>query len=364
VVVLPETRAHEGAPQQFWHTFRDVGLEARFRQCLAEVRPDIVHFQHVQGVSARLLALASGWPRLMTLHDYWFFCANSQLLRPDGRMCAGPRLGWNCVDCLTVRADLHWMRALRPVVALPLAYRNAYLRRMAQSVPVLLAPSEFLRQQYVRQGFPGERITVIDLGLDTRRLAELPENALPEPPPRPHFGFLGALAPHKGVDVLVRAFNQLPANVALTIFGSETAFPDYVARLKALATHPHIRFAGAVNYQQVGTALRQLDCLVVPSIWYENSPMVIQEAYGCGIPVVASRLGALAEKVRDGQTGRLFAPGDSADLARVLHELIEQPQQLAALCAGIRPGPTMQQHARQMLEIYQSARDAGRKGMP
>ncbi len=359
VAVLPETRAHEGALRQFWHTFRDVGLEARFQQCLAEVRPDIVHFQHVQGVSARLLVLASGWPRLMTLHDYWFFCANSQLLRPDGRVCAGPRGGWNCVDCLTVRADLCWMRALRPVVALPLAYRNAYLRRMARSVPVFLAPSEFLRQQYVRQGFPGERITVIDLGLDTQRLAGPADGIFPEPAARPHFGFLGALAPHKGVHVLVRAFNQLPANASLTLYGAETAFPEYVAQVKAMVTHPHIRFAGAVDYRHVGAALRQLDCLVVPSIWYENSPMVIQEAYGCGVPVVASHLGALAEKVRDNRTGRLFAPADSADLARVLRELIEQPQQLAALRAGIRQGPTMPQHAQQMLRIYQAARNAG-----
>jgi glycosyltransferase involved in cell wall biosynthesis len=358
-VSLPETRGHEGALQQFWHTFRDVGLEARFQKCLAEVRPDIVHFQHVQGLSARLLALASGWHRLVTLHDYWFFCANSQLLRPDGQMCAGPQWGWNCVDCLTVRADLHWMRALRPLVALPLAYRNAYLRRMARSVPVFLAPSEFLRQQYVHQGFPGERITVIDLGLDMQRLAEVADSTLPAPAARPHFGFLGALAPHKGVHMLVHAFNQLPANAALTIYGSETTSPGYVAQLKAMATHPHIRFAGAVDYHHVGVALRQLDCLVVPSIWYENSPMVIQEAYGCKIPVVASRLGALPEKVRDGETGRLFAPGDSADLARVLRELIEQPEQLAALRASIKPGPTIQQHAQQMLEIYQAACSAG-----
>lgn len=87
--------------------------------------------------------------------------------------------------------------------------------------------------------------------------------------------------------------------------------------------------------------------------------MVIQEAYGCKIPVVASRLGALPEKVRDGETGRLFAPGDSADLARVLRELIEQPEQLAALRASIKPGPTIQQHAQQMLEIYQAACSAG-----
>jgi glycosyltransferase involved in cell wall biosynthesis len=83
--------------------------------------------------------------------------------------------------------------------------------------------------------------------------------------------------------------------------------------------------------------------------------LVVQEAYGVGVPVVASCLGALAEKVRDGETGRLFNAGDSTDLARILRELMDQPEQLAALRANIRPAPTMQQHAQQMLEIYEAA---------
>jgi glycosyltransferase involved in cell wall biosynthesis len=80
--------------------------------------------------------------------------------------------------------------------------------------------------------------------------------------------------------------------------------------------------------------------------------MVVQEAFGVRIPVVASRLGALAEKVRDGETGRLFTAGDSDDLARVLRELLDQPEQFNALRANIRPAPTMPQHAEQMLGIY------------
>ncbi len=363
-VPLPPTRAHEGALRQFWHTFRDTAIEASFQEFLTTVLPDIVHFQHVQGVSARLIHLAAACPRVITLHDYWFFCANSQLARPDGQVCAGPEWGWNCVDCLTVRKDLRWLRVLRPLVALPLAYRNLYLRQVVESVPLFLAPSEFLRQQYVRQGFPAERIVTIELGLDTERLSEMPRGDLPHPLARrprpamrwagPHFGFLGTLAPHKGVHVLVEAFNRLPDNAALTIYGSETVFPGYVAQLKAAAIHPNIRFAGPLDYRHVGEALRQLGCLVVPSLWYENSPLVIQEAYGVGMPVVASRLGALAEKVRDGETGRLFTAGDSTDLARVLRELMDQPEQLAALRANIVPPPTMQEHAQQMLGIYKA----------
>lgn len=123
--------------------------------------------------------------------------------------------------------------------------------------------------------------------------------------------------------------------------------------MQAAAQHPHIRFAGALDPSHVGAALRGLDCLIVPSVWYENSPLVIQEAYALGVPVVASRLGALTEKVQEGVTGRLFAPGDPADLARVLGELIAQPAQLAALRSNIRPGPDMREHAVEMLGLYE-----------
>jgi glycosyltransferase involved in cell wall biosynthesis len=362
-VALPASRSNEGPIKQFWHTFRDTAIEASFRDFLATTQPDMVHVQHVQGVSAELIALAQGRPRIVTLHDYWFFCANSQLLRPDGQVCMGPRWGWNCVDCLTVRQDLRRLRTLRPLVALPLAYRNLYLRRVMGTVPLLLAPSEFLRQQYIAQGFPAKRIQQIELGLDRQRLGVSANENSPglakssrtlERGPELSFGFLGALAPHKGVHVLVEAFNLLPAHASLTIYGGGAAFPEYVAQLRGAAANPKIHFAGPLPHTRIGEALARLDCLVVPSVWYENSPMVIQEAYGAGIPVVASRLGALAEKVRDGETGRLFTAGDSSDLARVLRDLIAEPQQLDIWRANIRPAPTMQQHAQEMLEAYQT----------
>ncbi len=349
---LPADRPRENPAAQYWHTFRDTAIEADFAAFLAEVQPDLIHYQHVQGVSAQLIALGHGRPRVATLHDYWYFCANSQLIRPDRQVCSGPRFGWNCVDCATARADLAPLRAARPLVALPFAYRNAYLRRMAAQVDLFLAPSEFLRGQYIRQGFPGDRIRVLENGVDRARLDAIPDAPLPEPPARPHFGFLGSLAWQKGVHVLVEAFNQLPAYAALTIYGSDQAFPEYAAELKALALHPNIRFAGALDYRSVGAALRQLDALVVPSVWYENSPLVIQEAYAAGVPVIASRLGALAEKVQEGVTGYLFEPGDSADLARVLKRLIVEPRQLAALRPNLRPGPDMAEHAATLAALY------------
>jgi glycosyltransferase involved in cell wall biosynthesis len=352
-VPLPDSRLSENPINQYWHTFRDLGIEAAFQRFLAEVEPQLVHFQHVQGVSARLIELAAPLTRIVTLHDYWFFCANSQLIRPDRRPCDGPSTGCrNCVDCATERADLQWMKSFRPLVALPFAYRNHYLRKLADEVDLFIAPSDFLRDQYIRHGFPADRIIILENGLDECKLALPSATPLPDPPVRPHFGFLGSLAWQKGVHILIEAFNQLGEEASLTIYGSEQLFPDYVAQLKDLARHPNIRFAGILPPQQVGAALRQMDCLVVPSLWYENSPLVIQEAYGVGVPVVASRLGAMPEKVQDGRAGRLFEAGNVDDLTAVLRDLTAYPRRLTQMAEQIIPAPGMAEHAAHLLSIY------------
>lgn len=354
-VPLATKRTTEDPIRQFWHTFRDQAIEAAFTTFLQAYQPDLVHFQHVQGVSARLIEGAAGRPRLATLHDYWYFCANSQLIRPDRQPCTGPSWGChNCVDCATARADLTRLRRLRPLVALPFAYRNHYLHRMISQIDQFIAPSAFLRQQYIDQGWPASKIVVLENGMDRRRLIDAPDLGLPEPPAQPHFGFIGSLAWQKGVHILIEAFNQLRPDAALTIYGSDSAFPDYGAELRRLARHPQIRFAGPIAFEGVGAALRQLDALIVPSLWYENSPLVIQEAYVMGVPVIASRIGALTEKVQEQKTGLLFSPGDSRALAALLQSIIEQPAQLQSLRQHIQPPPTIEEHTAQIINLYEA----------
>lgn len=351
---LPLNRPSENPISLFWHTFRDHAIEAAFAEFLDNVQPELVHFQHVQAVSARLIEMAAGLPRVATLHDYWYYCANSQLVRPDRQPCAGPSAGCrNCVDCATVRADLAGLSVLRPLVALPLAYRNAYLRRMAQQVDLFITPSQFLRSQYVGQGFPADKIVVLENGMDLARLEAKAEAKVEEGVVHPHFGYLGTFAWQKGAHVLVEAFNRLPPDAAsLTLYGSETAFPGYAAQVRAAIRHPQVRMAGPAPFDQVGAVLRQFDALITPSLWYENSPLVIQEAYALGIPVIASNLGALAEKVQDGFSGRLFPAGDSATLAAILQEISTEPALLARYRQQINPPPIIEEHTRQIEQLY------------
>ena len=349
---VPVPPGGEGAALEFLRQFRRPRVERAFRRFLAQARPDIVHIQHLQNVSGRLVSLARGRPRVMTLHDYWYYCANGQLVLPDRTICQQPGRGRDCARCGLARigggAPPCWQGAL----GLPFAWRNRYLRRLAREVDLFISPSRFLRDRYIEQGWPAERIVVLENGLDLERLGRRKETGLPEPAGWPHFGFIGSLAWQKGGHVLIDAFAQLPATAALTIYGDESLFPPYVGELKARVRHPHIRFAGRLDHRDVGEALRQLDSLVVPSVWYENSPVVIQEAYTVGVPVVASRLGALPEKVSEGITGRLFAPGDSEDLARVLVELCQHPEMLDALRGNLKAAPSIEEHAARLLDFY------------
>jgi glycosyltransferase involved in cell wall biosynthesis len=171
-------------------------------------------------------------------------------------------------------------------------------------------------------------------GLDASRLEagtkEEPASSLSGP----HFGFLGSIAWQKGLHVLIEAFNKLPPDVSLTIYGDDTRFPEYASAVKDLVRHPHVRFAGPLDYRHIGDALRQLDFLVVPSLWGETFCMVIQEAQAVGVPVIASNLGAL-NRIRDGEDGRLFEAGNSDDLARVMRDLVEHPEKRDFLAAKL-----------------------------
>jgi len=365
-VPLPLTRRNENPAAQLWHTVRDRSIEACFTRLLHDFVPDVVHFQHVQGVSAHLihLAKATNGPRsVLTLHDFWFFCANSQLRRPDNAPCNGPSTGCrNCVDCMTVRPDLQPLRNLRPLIALPLALRNRYLHARLAEVDLCIAPSAFLREQYLKQGLSPEQIIVLENGIETVR------TQTEVPPLHPlqgtgfRFAFVGSLAPHKGVHVLIDAFNRMPPDLSLTIIGGEGQEPGYLDRLRKMAHHPGIEFTGPQPQATVQAMLQSMDCLVVPSLWYENSPLVVQEAYAARLPVIASRIGALQEKVPDGETGLLFTPGSAEELAARLQELANNRDLYAHLKARIRPPAPMSAHIGELTMLYSRLLSTTRHG--
>jgi len=324
------------------------------RSLLEQLRPDCVHAQHLLNLSAGLLGSARrlGAAVVLTLHDYWLSCPRDGLrIRADGSLCevvdhgvcaaclsdspylVGPvqRLGSRAARALSLGPAVHWahahapsltaaamrlIRAVRPRFSRDLSgaleSRQCHLQRAVRDVDLVLAPTHFARDRAVDWGVPASLVRVEPLGA-----IEAAPRARPAGPRR-RFGYLGSLLPHKGVHLLVESFRRLTRpDLSLQIFGNPGLDPSYSRNLRRLAKgDPRIRFKGAAAPGDPGV-WASLDLLVLPSLWWENSPLSMLEALAWGVPVVATRTGGVPELLPEA-AGVLVPPGDAQALADAL----------------------------------------------
>ncbi|MBA3532466.1 MAG: glycosyltransferase family 4 protein [Ardenticatenales bacterium] len=349
-----------GAGRRFLATFSDEALLASFKQVLTESRPDLVHIHHLMGLPASLAEwlVAQGIPYVITLHDYWWLCANAQLLTNDSdELCEGPKLWVNCGRCAIARAGHKTLSPwLAPGMAPLFAYRHRRLESILTHAARVISPTHFTKQLHEQMRLPPSGITVIPHGI------ALPE-PLPAPAPREpglyNIAYVGGIAHQKGLHVLLAALEQLPReSVTLSIYGNPTVFPEYVATLHALSTHPGVRWRGSIPNAVLFADLAAADVLVVPSIWYESAGLVIQEAFAVGVPVIVSQLGALAERVEHEINGLHVPPDEPTVLAAALQRLLDEPSLLPKLRAGIQPVRTIQAQVADIEVLYQAALDS------
>ena len=340
----------------FLSTFGAKRVHNMFTAVLQQEQPDLVHIQHLMGLPASLVA-AIQMPFVITLHDYWYGCGNAQLITNyDNTVCQGPdRWFVNCGRCALARAGQpEW---LAPAAAPLMAWRNGRLRPILQRAHKVIAPSHFVRQIYQQLGLAGENMVVIPHGIEVphEQIEAILANRQPHRPGTLHIGYIGSLGWQKGVHNLIAAVNQLPPEgVKLAVYGRLDTFPDYVKQLQQQAQHPGIHFAGPVSREDLWSALAKFDVVVMPTLWYEASPLTIQEVFAVKVPIVASRIGAMTEKIRDGVDGRLVPPNDVFALRDVLLEFLDNPAALAQLRQGIRPVRTMVEHTQEIMALYQA----------
>lgn len=313
--------------RRLWHAVDawNPVMADRLGRVLDAEAPDLVHAHNLQGfsVSAWEAVALRRRPLVQTLHDYYTACSNSAMFR-EGRNCAVP-----CVACRLLGAA-RWRLSDRPHVV------TAVSRRLLDRVR---AAGVFSRVA------------------DTRVIpnANAPGTARPEDaddrPGRPlRLGFLGRLEPVKGVELLCEAFRRLPPGAATLTIGG-TGAEAYVSGLRRRYDGSGIRFAGWVDPD---VFLPGLDALVVPSLWEEPLSRVSHEALEHGVPVIGARTGGIPEVVRDGDTGRLFCPGDSDDLEGALRSLLDSGRDWRGLSRRCR-----NQAARFRLDaIHAAYRDA------
>jgi len=371
---------HELVNNLFYADFRETwdyppAAEA-FARVLDELRPDVVHAMHLLYLSVGCLEEAArrSIPVFFTLHDFWLSCARfGQRLHPDGGLCATVDFA-RCGTCLPsfkfaqsplerrvagvvagvkgvtgvdlsgpLRAAGDRLRKAGPnpvplapeeaarFAALARERSEALRARVVPSVERFFAPSEFLRARMLEWGLPPDKVERLSYGLDLAPLA----GVVRKPDERLRVAFIGTLAPHKAPHLVLEAFAALPpelrAEVRVTLHGPKSHFPDYVAALERRAAELGARLPGTLVRSTLPGALAETDVLVVPSVWYENSPFTIHEALATRTPVIVSDLGGMAELVEEGRHGWRFPAGDARALAERLAHLVRTRSALSSL---------------------------------
>ena len=301
-------------------------------------RPDVIHAHNTFPLispSLYWMAERAGVPVVQTLHNFRLMCLNALFLR-EGKICEDcmGHLPWRGVARACYRGSRAASAALAGMLTLHRGvetYRNKVARYIALNA--------FCRGKFIEGGLPAELVAVKPNFVDF---------SAPDPGPRAGLLFVGRLSFEKGVSTLAQAMALLPdALLRVAGDGPEAGLLDGVAGVTRLGSVP-----GETVRQEMSRAM----ALVVPSIWYETFGLVVIEAFACGTPVIASRIGALAELVRDGETGLLFEPGNPRDLADKLTWAQAHPEEMAAMGRTARAQYEAEFSAevnyRRLMEIY------------
>ncbi len=385
--------ANHWPARSFEDTYRDPAITARLDDVLALVQPDVLHVHNLLNLSFDLPALAQarGIPTVATLHDYTLVCPSGgqRVHRAEAHLCETIDAD-RCARCFrespfaaqaafgaltrTAAAPARLRLAARSVAkALPRAMRaasalarraptlrvagrdiearQAAARQVMRTIDLFVAPSRAIAREFEALGVPADRLRVSGYGM-----------APLAPPPRAarhgrlRLGYVGTITWHKGVHVLLDAARRLPPDqYELVVFGGLDVFPDYAAALQRQGDGLPIAWKGAFDPDRAAEAYAQIDVLVVPSIWLENSPLVIHEALMAGVPVVGARIGGIPELVDHERNGLLYNPSSADALAAALGRLVNDPALVARLVEGVGrglPAKSLAEDAREWDAIY------------
>jgi glycosyltransferase involved in cell wall biosynthesis len=340
---------HWGAYDFFLETYTDKTLyTTHFADFLRTHKPDVVHFQHTHFLGFDLLTLVRRilpqTPIVYTLHEFLPIChRDGQMVRTNG--------DWLCTEASPRRCNECF-----PELSLQRFFlRERLIKSHFAHVDLFLCPSNFLLERYVDWGIPRERLRFEDYG----RIPQSPSEAPIESRARTKLGFFGQISPYKGVDTLLAAMQILreqAPDVQLVLRGANLDIlpePQRSALVDALeASGENVTLGGPYGEADVPTLMSQVDWVVVPSRWWENSPLVIQEAFMHGRPVICSNIGGMAEKVEHDVSGLHFTVGDPAALAETIRLAVSAPGLWERLRQGIPGIYTMDEHVRELTAIY------------
>lgn len=326
-------------------------LQRDFARYLLDLRPDVVHFHHFIGIGLEAIYLVRrllpNAAIVVTLHEYLSICNHhGQMVKAThGGLCLRATPG-ECNVCFPEISPGEFLK------------RELFIKMFFDVVDHFVSPSHFLIERYVTWGLPRERLSMLENGLDLSELA--PPRPVARKGRRNRFAFFGQITRFKGVHVLLDAVARVPEEIwgdaTLAIYGGNLenqpeVFQSEFRRLLEAAGR-RVRLYGSYRLAELPMLMRDIDWVVVPSIWWENSPIVIQEAFAHGRPVICSNIGGMAEKVRANVDGLHFRVGGVEDLVDRLSEALRKPDLWERLRANAPKPLAIDGAAGQHIELY------------
>jgi len=323
---------------------------------IRKIRPDVIHFHNTFPLispSAYYAAKAEGVPVVQTLHNYRFLCPNALFFR-DGHLCEdcmGKFVPWPGI----LHACYRDSRAAA-TVAVGMLLLHRVLRTYNQIVDVYIALTEFARNKFIEGGLPAEKIVVKPnfIGIDKFRVYS-------GRPTCRYALFVGRLSPEKGIETLLEAWKRIGKRLPLIIVGDG---PMACKLKEKLASRAGIEWMGAIHREEVIAYMKKAELLVFPSVCIEGFGTTMVEAFAAGLPVIASKHGAMAEIVEDGRTGLHFEAGNPKDLASKVEWAWTHPKEMKAMGRAARKEHerkyTAEINYKMLIDIYETAIERAR----
>jgi len=363
----------------FTPEYNNLDAKTFFNNIVDSFMPDIVHFFHFQRVSFSLVdaCIDKNIPTVFTPTDFWFECPTAQLIYSDMTPCMGPdQYAGNCIRHLT---ELHVFKlpilkrsigacpkqlfALVSIIASLDIYkysrllnfvrsflkRKDFIKERLNRIGCILVPNRRLRSRLEQFTGASENLQDLPFGIDT-----------PVANPKPKrtklvVGFIGTLRPHKGAHIFLQSVKLLSRklDIEALLYGKWDTFQNYDRKLKKLvATDGRIKYEGTFQLENINNIFSNLDALVIPSLWMENTPLIAYYAQNYKCPILSSRIEGMADIVQHKNNGLFFEPGSAEELAECLKQIYTDREFLTMLSSNSISPLRMSEYAQAVEKVY------------
>jgi glycosyltransferase involved in cell wall biosynthesis len=324
---------HVNIPAEVSFSIFDPGMEKILHSILESNSFDVLHVCHPMRTGTIIkVAKKHNIPVLLTLTDFWLMCPRGIASTPQGNLCNGSADGKECID------DCYG-----PSWSEKIHLRFVEATQVFSMVSRVVFPTAFLQNMFSKKMYCGPS-DLIRFGNDYRHVRyntkHYSENS------DVVVGFLSSFLPHKGAHILIKAFVQADQkNLSLKIYGDPLHEIEYFEQLKNQSKDYRTDFLGRYNNEDMENILQELDLVVLPSLWWENTPLVMLRALAHKVPVIVSDFPGMTEIVHDGENGFVFRPGDSNHLKEVLIHIGKNPSLLNEIKKNISYSKRIEEEA-------------------